>query len=243
MASNPFLEIKERLSHAQVVPDTSTPSKPVCPTCKGHGSVVLDVDPDDLRFGKSFICPECGAERLKSIYWKNCGIPENRRGCTFETFRALPGTEKALAMALAVAAKNQTVVIYGPPGTGKTHLTYASVIESINSGKPARVIRCLEWLNEIKSRMRTPSAEEAAVTVEQLIRGHQLIPFLAIDELEVRTEWEIQTIDDLVCGREANQLPTLITTNWDKAKIEQVLPRIYSRAELVLNKGADYRKK
>jgi len=209
----------------------------------------MGLDPDHPEFGKRILCPDCGPAKLVAQFWRTSGVPEIYRDCkSFKAFQILDGTKPAFLAAREIAQPDspvRLVVIYGPTGNGKTHLAYAAAIHSINKGRAAIVVRALNWLYEYKAMQRKGDGSDVS-----LYCGIIHVPFLILDELEVRTEFDQQTIDEIVCMREAQAKATLITTNYTLDNMEdRKFHRILSRASdpvtgrLVVNQGADYRKR
>lgn len=248
---NVFQEVATGLeeSRGQEVRDTSTLNREVvCPKCNGHLFMY------DEANNERCYCPDCWPRVRKKQFLKNSGIPKDRQSCTFDDFSVLPGTKNAYKAAGEICSINtdvRLIIIYGDTGNGKTHLAYASALQCIDNGIAVRVITCPDWLDDVKRAMRRSNG-----TCDAMIESVQQVPHLVIDELDISkvrqtedSEFEIQTLDRLICRREREAKRTLITTNWNRQHIEEVFPRVLSRASdpqygrIILNKGADFRKR
>lgn len=164
----------------------------------------------------------------------------------FATFKRLKGTAELYSAAKELAAPNSSlnlVLAYGGNGNGKTHLGVAIVLESISLGIAARIIRCPEWLDDIKYAYSQGSSELA----ENIRHKYTSLPVLVFDEVKWRTETDEDWIDSLISARVDNNLKTYLTTNYDYPELSEKFPRLVSRAlskttgRLVLNKGQDMR--
>jgi len=190
-------------------------------------------------------CPLCGIEYRQRLLWKQSGIHEGDKNQTFDVFEQKTKSQiDALNAVFALVSQNgiNFIIIFGPPGTGKTHLGNAAVIHWIEQGKFARVVRCSEWLNELRASIDTNTTDE----VKSIIRKVELLVF---DELHCRTRYEWDEIVNMLGQRWADRLPTIITTNLDVSEWDPAFDRISSRARdrvrgrMILLGGEDYRAK
>jgi len=161
---------------------------------------------------------------------------------TFESFLPIPGTEKALKAAKALAygeSKFVWLLIYGQPGNGKTHLCRAIVREVRARGWDVRIILAADLFSMLREAIRDNRTDE-------LLRKFKNIFFLAIDDygVEYGSDWESAKFDELMTSRFATAKPTVLITNKELMELPE---RIQSRfkdkvmARAIHNSAGDYR--
>jgi len=134
------------------------------------------------------------------------------------------------------------LLIYGISGCGKTHLAQAAGRQLIDSGQVVKFMQAKALLLELKSGYSDEF--DFAHRMEVYIKA----PILILDDLDWRTEWDLETINDLICQREFADGRTLVTSNRKYADIQDGLPRVISRfsnplvGRIVANEAGDYRR-
>ena len=211
-----------------------------CNTCRDHHWVIFEDEVYD--------CPKCGVEYRMKYLWEYSGIPEKDRHKTLDAFEVKTEKQKvafkAIQDIIADVSQVDLVLLYGPTGTGKSHLGIASVIHWIQKGRPARVVRCNEWLDRLRA-----SFNNSGETTENLKKELYSTHYLVLDELSCETPFEWRTMDEVISRRYERHYPTIVTTNKDMLELREYLPRIVSRAKdviqgrKVLLEGEDYREK
>lgn len=166
---------------------------------------------------------------------------------TFENFKPMKGTEKALAAFKALAygkTKRCLLLCYGGVGNGKTHLCEATAIALYKRGLFARVMIMSKMMMALKATMNTKTFPP----YEWLISSYCLAERLIIDDVGMGgsgSDWEYGQLEDIMIVRYRERLFTIMTTNRD---ITELPERIVSRfsdpdvGTVVLNKGEDYRR-
>lgn len=210
---------------------------PDCVVCKGAG-FVHPRDGDRIIYSRAIPCsaPGCLLDSIRG----NQAAEVARQ--TFETFHAVPGTEKALKAAKALAygeAKFIWLLIFGQSGNGKTHLCNAIVREVRDRGLDVRMILAADLFSLLREAMENHRTDI-------LLRQFKDIFFLAIDDygVEYGSDWEIAKFDELMTSRYATAKPTVIITNKNLSDLPE---RIQSRfkdklvSRAVHNSAGDYR--
>ena len=210
---------------------------PDCPVCKGTGFVHLR-DGDRIIYTQAIPCtvPGCLQDSVRGKQ------PSEVQRQIFETFLAVPGTEKALKAAKALAygeAKFIWLLIYGPTGNGKTHLCNAIIKEVRDRGLDVRMVLAADLFSQLREAIRDNRTDE-------LLRKFKDIFFLAIDDygVEYGSDWESAKFDELMTSRFATGKPTVLITNKELSELPE---RIQSRftdkvmARAIHNSAADYR--
>lgn len=170
-------------------------------------------------------------------------------GHTFESFKALPGTEEAVRAFKAVA-KGKTekpfLFCYGGVGNGKTHLCEATVIELRKRGVFCRYYTVPEIISLLKKAL---NREIAGVDTEELLQRFCRAGALVLDDLEIGTDWERKQLELLIDSRYRGRRLTVMVSNRDLDELDRWSERIVSRvsdpgvSQLVLNRGEDYRRR
>jgi len=210
---------------------------PDCPACKGTG-FVHPRDGDRVIFEQVIPCPELGCLQ-DSVRGKQS---REVQGQSFDTFRPVPGTEKALKAAKALAYGESEFVwllIYGRPGNGKTHLCNAIVKAARARGCDIRMILAADFFSLLRENMETHQTDA-------LLRKFKDISFLAIDDygVEYGSNWESAKFDELMTSRYALAKPTVLITNKELTELPE---RIQSRfkdklmARAIYNSAPDFR--
>ena len=124
-------------------------------------------------------------------------------------------------------------------GNGKTHLLNAIANRVIERGVGAKLVLMADLLGELKIAI-------ASNETDNIKSAYKDIPYLLLDDLgvEVGTDWEKATIDDILTGRWARGRFTIVASNLD---IEDLPERIQSRfkdkhlSRCAKNEAGDYR--
>lgn len=172
-----------------------TPEVPLCPNCLGTHFVRLDVEMGDPRFGKALPCPDC--------------LPATD---TFETFKPVPGTERALTLAKEYAAGKLTtpwLVLLGMYGTGKTHLARAIAHEHKKRLEMA-------YMSFVPTLLQDLRDSYEAKDHEQVLARYQASSLVILDDIGDTgniTAWVKEQMLIILNGRYEGAKPTVMTTN------------------------------
>jgi hypothetical protein len=137
--------------------------------------------------------------------------------------------------------KNRNVTMYGPPGTGKTALACAVGREAKLQRRNPRLIRWHKFLSRMRTSVRSSEKEGQFNLLNNITRA----PLLIIDELGMdrkmkASDFEAETLFEIVSGRHGNHLPTMVTTNLTRDQIERLYgrslaDRLYDTANVILS--------
>lgn len=165
---------------------------------------------------------------------------------TFENFKRVPGTEKALAAfkALALGKTDKPLLLcYGGVGNGKSHLCEATTITLYKRGIFCRVLSMARIMRALKECMRPDSP----IWFDELLDRYCYCKHLIVDDVGMGgsgSEWEFGQLEEIVVARYRERLFTIMVTNLD---LKDLPERIVSRFQdpligtVVLNEGGDYR--
>lgn len=165
---------------------------------------------------------------------------------TFQNFKPVTGTGKALAAFKALASGRtdwKMLLCYGGVGSGKTHLCEATVIALYKRGLFSRLLTMAEIMRALKGTMNN----DAHTTLNELLDRYSYADWLIIDDVGMGgsgSEWEWGQLEEIITVRYRECLFTVMTTNRD---ISELPERIVSRfrdsdvGRVVLNQGEDYR--
>lgn len=116
-------------------------------------------------------------------------------------------------------SKTEWLVLWGAMGTGKTHLAKAACVAILGRDERVKYVNVLEFIAEGRRRLREDDG------FDEWIAGIKSAPWLVLDDIgqEYRTEWTASVLREIIHYRYERSAPTLITTNFDRARLEQVL--------------------
>jgi DNA replication protein DnaC len=227
-----------------------TENTEVCDECFGTGT---KVDP-----AKGAIpCPCRRPERFKKLLTA-ARIPRRYADCSFETFKAQPGTPQDHALLLAQSLVNEYpavergLLFMGPAGVGKTHLAVAIIRGLIGKGFAGIFTEFGALLKQIQDSYNPISKSSELKVLAPIYQTDVLV----LDELgaTVPTDWVRDTMYQIINKRYNDNKLTIFTTNYfddpltekDKVLEDRITTRLRSRlyemcAKVVID-GEDYRR-
>ena len=178
----------------------------------------------------------------------------------FENFKVNPQNKVAYETALKYAteferfkAEGMGIIFNGPYGTGKTHLAASIAHELIKREIPVVFGTTISLLGMIKQSYDSTKFSEDEVTTL-----YNEVELLIIDDLgkERVNEWVLEKLYLIVNSRYENNLPIVITTNYDidgltarlstdknRETAEAVTSRLWEMCRGFRVEGEDWRKK
>lgn len=196
-------------------------------------------------------------ERVNKLYAKS-GMPIRLKGYTFSNFKVTKDNQKQWLKAQEYAQnclKNNTyssLFIAGKVGVGKTHLASSIANIFIQAERPVIFGTLINLLGQIKDSYKNDSETEG-----DIIHKYSTIPLLIIDDLgkEKPSEWTLEKLFTIINNRYENNLPVVITTNYNRAQLterlsngnndiiaESIISRLYAMCNGIYLNGNDKRK-
>jgi DNA replication protein DnaC len=156
---------------------------------------------------------------------ERAGVPLRFRTRTLDAFVEVPGSEEGLAAVRRLVGDPTSLLLFGPSGTGKTHLAVGMLHELARTGRlydrvygrlHARFATVPELLDELRESVRYPQGDDP-------LRPLFTVPLLVLDDLgtEKPTEWVVDRLYVLINHRYGAELPTLVTTNYRPAQLNE----------------------
>lgn len=122
-------------------------------------------------------------------------------------FRALI---KPDASRIAALAEGRNLYVVGPVGTGKTFSACSTLLAWVQSGRSGLYAPVLGLLTRLGDAMRDGTEGE-------VVARHSRVGLLVLDDLgkEAPTEWALSRLFEILDGRYAAGLPTVVTTQYE----------------------------
>ena len=147
-------------------------------------------------------------------------IPPRFQGSTFKTYHAEPGKQEKVLSVCKEYAENfkshyragRSLLLLGNVGTGKTHLASAIAHHVVTEHGYSAMYRTVYGiLQHIKGSFNRESEYNEMEAFAAFIKPHLLI----IDEVGATktTEFEQQTLFNIINGRYEQQVPTIVISN------------------------------
>ena len=150
--------------------------------------------------------PERSAAERHVETMEKLGVPLRFHAATFATSRPLPALVRARQFVETDLARRRALVLCGEAGAGKTHAAVCALVAAAPLGRRFRY-----WGDVVGILL------EGGPARRELLDLLQTVPLLVLDDLGVeptRTGGHVESyLDRLVYRREADCLPTIITTN------------------------------
>ena len=180
---------------------------------------------------------------------------------TFENFRVDSQNAKAFETVKRYsdnfrkhADQGLGFMLSGSYGTGKTHLAAALAIDLINKGIPVVFGTSISLLGKIKQTYGGNRNQENEL---EILETYNSVNLLIIDDLgkERTSEWVLEKLFSIVNTRYENNLPIVVTTNYDMATLidkltvnqnsdiaESLVSRLYEMCRGIRLNAPDHRK-
>lgn len=119
-----------------------------------------------------------------------------------------------------------SMVYSGRNGVGKTSLAVATARHLLDNGVAVMYLRFAEFFDGLKERFKPKTSYEYggddADDEAEYMRQYQQAPVLVLDEFYAEaTPWRRDMAEALINYRYTHQLPTIATTNYSAAELEQ----------------------
>lgn len=193
-------------------------------------------------------------ERLYTL----SGMSSRLRNYNFENYKVGNENKTAYFKAkkyvadLLAGNKSNSLFITGNIGTGKTHLAASIANELIKNGRPVILGTLINLLTEVKDSYSIDGEYES-----KIINKYSKIGLLIIDDLgkERPSEWTLEKLFTIINNRYENNLPVIITTNYNREKLRErlacnknyeiadsIISRLYEMCKGINITGKDKRK-
>jgi len=180
-------------------------------------------------------------------YLERTGVPPKYVRCSFENFEITKGNRWVFRVCKSYAFDPRgNLLTYGDCGTGKTHMAVAITKELLLKARKVVFTSMADLTFEIKKAFKT----NAESTEEELMKRYLKCEYLVLDDfgIEKTTEWVQQTANYLICKRDSNNMPTIVTSNLSPDEIgnaygDRVASRLIGDHGAIHFTGPDYRLK
>lgn len=190
-------------------------------------------------------------ERIERLF-KNSGLGERFKGCSFDNWRQRPGTEKAYKAAhhyneniSSNIRDGKGLLIFGSYGNGKSHLAAVIANTAVKNG----FATIFERVPKLLAKIRATYQGCGDVTEYQLLKALTDADLLVMDDAgaEKWTEWTEPMLYTIVDERYSYQKALIITTNSTLDELEKkigprAMDRLLEMCEIVENRGTSFRK-
>lgn len=190
-------------------------------------------------------------ERIERLF-KDSGLGERFKGCSFDNWRQRSGTEKAYKAAqhyseniLNNIRDGRGLLVFGPYGNGKSHLAAAIANTAIKSG----FATIFERVPKLLVKIRATYQGCGDVTEYQLLKALANADLVVLDDAgaEKWTRWTEPTLYTIIDERYSYKKALIITTNSTLDELEKkigarAMDRLLEMCEIVENRGTSYRK-
>lgn len=153
---------------------------------------------------------------------------------------------------LANSVERKGLILVGNNGVGKTHLACSIANELIKNGIPIIYGTLINLLAELKNTYDVDNN----ISEMEIIKLYEKVDLLIIDDLgkEKPSEWGLEKLFTIINSRYENNLPVIITTNYDQNSLidrlsingeietaKSIISRLYEMCYLVKIEDRDHR--
>ena len=206
-----------------------------CESCNGQycekpferyivATYTINNDSARIRYGDCPLKKKLQAKRRRQAGQRYAQIPVRFRNMTANDYIRHSGNAQAVEAAKKVLTDNIGVYIYGAPGVGKSMLASIVGSQALAAGLSVFFADVPTALAAIKMSFSDPN-NTAAATVERIIDNDLVI----LDDLgsERITDWASEQIFRILNARYNNDVPTIVTSNFDLHSLHEQLGGSY----------------
>ena len=189
---------------------------------------------------------------------KNSKMSKRNLNYKFENFEVNSNNKKVYqslkeySEKLANSVERKGLILVGNNGVGKTHLACSIANELIKNGIPIIYGTLINLLAELKNTYDVYNN----ISEMKIIKLYEKVDLLIIDDLgkEKPSEWGLEKLFTIINSRYENNLPVIITTNYDQNSLinrlsingeietaKSIISRLYEMCYLVKIEDRDHR--
>lgn len=189
---------------------------------------------------------------------KNSKMSRRNLNYKFENFEVNSNNKKVYqslkeySEKLANSVERKGLILVGNNGVGKTHLACSIANELIKNGIPIIYGTLINLLAELKNTYDVNNN----ISEMKIIKLYEKVDLLIIDDLgkEKPSEWGLEKLFTIINSRYENNLPVIITTNYDQNSLinrlsidgeietaKSIISRLYEMCYLVKIEDRDHR--
>ncbi len=189
---------------------------------------------------------------------KNSKMSKRNLNYKFENFEVNSNNKKVYqslkeySEKLANSVERKGLILAGNNGVGKTHLACSIANELIENGIPIIYGTLINLLAELKNTYDVDNN----ISEMKIIKLYEKVDLLIIDDLgkEKPSEWGLEKLFTIINSRYENNLPVIITTNYDQNSLinrisingeietaKSIISRLYEMCYLVKIEDRDHR--
>ena len=189
---------------------------------------------------------------------KNSKMSKRNLNYKFENFEVNSNNKKVYqslknySEKLVNEVERKGLILVGNNGVGKTHLACSIANELIKNGIPIIYGTLINLLAELKNTYDVDNN----ISEMKIIKLYEKVDLLIIDDLgkEKPSEWGLEKLFTIINSRYENNLPVIITTNYDQNSLinrlsingeietaKSIISRLYEMCYLVKIEDRDHR--